>query len=67
MKVSELSALRIENTALKIQQLQTTAQAIYAEQLRHIEDARKEVEAPVHFLYNADLQTFQAPPETDVT
>lgn len=62
MKVSELTALRIENTALKMESLQSKAALIYAEQARVIEEARAEVAASADALYNTDTREFQAPP-----
>lgn len=60
MKVSELSALRIENTALRIQVLQAQAQSIAAEQARYVEAARTEVQAPADYVLNTATMEFQA-------
>lgn len=59
--VSELTALKIENAFLRLQQLQATAQTIVAERDRCIEEARAEVSAPVGHLYNTDTRQFQPP------
>lgn len=61
MKVSELSALRIENAALKLQILQAQATAINADQARYIEEARAKVGASKTALFNTDTREFQEP------
>ena len=59
--VSELTALKIENLSLKLQQLQTAANAFVEQQKALIETARAEAEAPAEHVYNVDTRAFQAP------
>lgn len=61
MKVSELLALKIENTALRIQQFQALADKQVSEQRALIEAARAEVSAPADHVYNIQTAKFQAP------
>lgn len=61
MKVSELLALKIENSALRIQQLQALADKQVFEQRALIEAARTEVAAPADHVYNIQTAEFQAP------
>lgn len=60
-KVSELLALKIENTALRIQQFQALADKQVVEQRALIEAARLEVSAPADHVYNIQTTEFQAP------
>lgn len=62
MKVSEIIALRIENSALKLQLLQVQATAVHTDQARLIEEAREQVKADASALYNTDTREFQAAP-----
>ena len=62
MPVSELTALKIENSALRIQQLQTAIQALVAEQKPLVEQARAEADAAADAIYDIQSRTFQAKP-----
>lgn len=60
-KVSELLALKIENSILKLQNLQQTHQQITAEQQAFIEQARTEVGAPPDHVYDVQARLFKSP------
>ncbi len=60
-KVSELLALKIENSVLKIQQLQAAGDRLMLEQKAFVEQARAEVGAPSDHVYNVALAEFQEP------
>ena len=60
MNVSELLAVKIENCALRIRQLELAAQPILAEQRTLVEQARAEVGAEPDAVYSLDSKSFQA-------
>ncbi len=66
MKILELLAVKIENSILKLQQLQHVAEPLQVEQRRLIEEARISVGASELASYNAQTQSFEEPnaPET---
>ena len=61
MTVSELLAVKIENCALRLRQLELAAQPILAEQRALVEQARAEVGADAQDVYSLDTKSFQAP------
>jgi len=60
-KISELLHTKIENTILRLQNLQMATEPTQAKQRELIEEARKEVGASVAAQYNHQLQEFEEP------
>lgn len=59
--VSELLAMKIEISVLRLQQLQALVQAGDDAAKALIEQARAEVKAPATHLYNVETRVFQPP------
>lgn len=59
--VSELLATKIENTILKLQQLQGVADQLTTAQAALVEEARQEVGAPATHVYHPTTKQFQPP------
>lgn len=61
MKISELLSVKIENTILKLQQLQQSAEPLQSLQRELVESARSEVGASKEAQYNPATQEFIEP------
>lgn len=63
MQVSELLALKIEITVLKLRALKAETDPLIAEQQALLEQARTEVGASREQIYNVDARRFEPAPE----
>lgn len=67
MKISDLLAVKIENTILKLEQIQRNGEVVVAEQARLIAAARKASKASAAAQYNPNTQSFEEPSAPEVS